>query len=269
MDLVAPGIHVRLAPQPGHGAANAAAVVDEDGITVIDTLMVRSQWAPFVAEVEALGRPVRRVVLTSSNIEFAGGTAGFRLAAVYGRPQASAHLDQPADPAMFRALHPAYAAELDEEVTTRPVSHVVDAPVQLTPACAALPCRGQQAENLVVAVPGAGVVLAGAMASFGVTPNAAQGDPAAWAEELDALLELGPVVVPGHGPIGGEEEVRDLQAYLRAVVAAEGDVARLGDGPWRAWSGREWDEPNVERAALLAQGRDEPPPSLLRRLGLA
>ena len=40
------------------------------------------------------------------------------------------------------------------------------------------------------------------------------------------------IVVPGHGPIGGEEEVRDLQAYLRACVAAEGDPGGLGDGPW-------------------------------------
>jgi glyoxylase-like metal-dependent hydrolase (beta-lactamase superfamily II) len=268
MDLLVPGVLAQLAPEPGHGATNAAVVVDEDGITVVDTLMVRSQWEPFVAEVEALGRPIRRVVLTSSNIEFAGGTAGFRLAAIYGRPQASAHLDQPADPALFRSLHPTFAAELDDEVTTRPVSHMIDAPVQLTPACAVFPFRGQQEENLVAVVAGAGVVLAGAMASFEVTPNAAQGDPAAWADELDALVELGPIVVPGHGPIGGEEEVRALQGYLRAVVAAEGDVTRLGDGPWRSWPGREWDEPNVERAALLAEDRDEPPPSLLRRLGL-
>lgn len=268
MDLLVPGVHAHLASAPGHGATNAAVVIDEDGITVFDTLMVRSQWEPFVAEVEALGRPVRRVVLTSSNIEFAGGTPGFRLAGIYGRPQASAHLDQPADPALFRRLHPTYADELDDETTTRPVSHVIDAPVQLTPACAVLPFSGQLEENLVGVVAGAGVVLAGAMASFEVTPNAAQGDPARWADQLDELASLGPIVVPGHGPIGGEEEVRALQAYLRAVVAAEGDVARLEPGPWTTWRGQEWHQPNVERAALLAAGRDEPPPSLLRRLGL-
>jgi hypothetical protein len=267
MDLLVPGVLAHLAAAPGHGEANAAVVLDEDGATVVDTLMVPSQFEPFAAEVEALGVPIRRVVLTSSNIEFAGGTPAFRLAGIYGRSQASAHLDQPADPAVFRSLHPAFAAEFDDETATRPVSHVVDAAVQLTPAVALHPLRGQQAENLVAVVGGAGVVLAGAMASFGVTPNASQGDPAAWADQLDDLLGLGPIVVPGHGAIGGEEEVRDLQAYLRAVVAAEGDVAALGDGPWAGWSGQEWHGPNVERAALLAQGRDEPPPSLLARLG--
>jgi glyoxylase-like metal-dependent hydrolase (beta-lactamase superfamily II) len=273
MDLLVPGVYAQLAHVPGHGATNAAAIVDADGVTVVDTLMVPSQYEPFAAEVEALGAPIRRVVLTSSNIEFSGGTRAFRLAAVYGRPQASAHLDQPADVELFRRLHPEHAAELrepedGEAPLTRSVSHVIDAPVQLTPALAVLPVTGQQEENLIAVLPGSGVILAGAMASFGVTPNASQGDPARWADSLDELLELGPIVVPGHGPIGGEEEVRDLQAYLRAVAAAEGDVAKLGDGPWTRWSARAWDVVNVERAALLAQGRDEPPPTLLHRLGL-
>jgi cyclase len=267
MDLLFPGIYAHLAPEPSPGAANAGVVVDEDGVTVVDTLMVPSQWGPFAAEVEALGVPIRRVVLTSSNIEFVGGTAGFRLAAVFGRPQASAHLDQPADPDLFRRLHPAFAAEFDDETVARPVSHVVDAAVQLTAAVTIVPTAGQQAENLVAVVGGAGVVFAGGMASFGVVPNAAQGDPARWVEALDALLELAPIVVPGHGPIGGEEEVRELQDYLRAVIAAAGDPAALRPGPWARWPGAEWHQPNVERAALLAAGRDEPPPSLLARLG--
>ena len=272
MDLLVPGVYAQLADAPAHGATNAAAVVDEDGITVVDTLMVPSQYEPFAAAVEALGAPIRRVVLTSSNIEFCGGTPAFRLAGIYGRPQASAHLDQPADVEVFRRLHPAYADEfLDEEgvALTRPVSHVIDAPVQLTPALAVVPLTGQQEENLVAVLPGPSVVLAGAMCAFGVTPNAAQGDPGRWAAELDRLVALAPIVVPGHGPVGGEEEVRELQAYLRACVDAEGDASRLADGPWQGWTGAaEWDPVNVERAALLAEGRDEPPSTLLRRLGL-
>lgn len=270
MDQLVPGVWVELADEPGHGRANAAAVVDDDGVTVVDTLMVASQWRPFGDAVDGLGVPVRRVVLTSSNVEFAGGTGRFRLSAVYGRPQASTHLDQPSDPDLFRRLHPSFAGEFDDDFATRPVSHVVDAPVQLTPAVTLVPMSGQLEENLVAVLPGASIVLAGAMCAFGVTPNAAQGDPARWADDLDRLLDLAPIVVPGHGAVGGEEEVRDLQAYLRACVEADGDVSRLADGPWRRWTGAdEWDPVNVERAGLLAEGRDEPPTTLLRRLGLA
>jgi cyclase len=268
LEQLAPGVFAWLQADPGPGRPNAGAVVDEDGITLVDSLAVPSQWMDFAAGLSALGRPVRRVVLTSSHVEYAGGTTGFRLAAVFGRPQTSAHLDQPANPVVLRRLLPELAPEFDDAFATRPVSHVVDAPVQLTSAVAVYPTTGEQAENLVAVVAGAGIVFAGAMCSFGVTPQAYQGDPAAWADALDELADLGDRIVPGHGPLGGAAEVKDLQAYLRACVAADGERSRLGRGPWDEWTGREHDEPNVERAAMLARGDDDIPPSLLARLGI-
>ena len=248
----------------GPGRANAGVVVDEDGITVVDTLLTRSQWEPFGDAVEALGFPIRRVVLTSSNAEYSGGTTRFRFAAVYGRPP-DQHPSRPA--CRSRRAAPSVsgrAGEIDDDFKTRPVSHIVNAPVQLTPAAVAVPLTGQQAENLVVVVPGAGIVFAGAMCTFGVTPLAHQGDPSAWADALDEVVGLAPIVVPGHGPIGGEEEVRDLQQYLRACVDADGDPARIGPGPWDRWSARHHDAVNVERAAMLSRGDDSIPMSLLR-----
>jgi glyoxylase-like metal-dependent hydrolase (beta-lactamase superfamily II) len=243
-------------------------IVEADGVTVVDTLMVASQWEPFAAAVEALGRPVPRVVLTSSHVEFSGGTTRMRLSGIYGTRQASALLDQPANPEVFRRLFPSFAAQFDDEFRTRSVTHVVAQPVQLTPAVVVVPTGGQTLENLVVVVPGADLVFAGAMCSFGVVPAAYDGDPAAWADALDDLVELAPIVVPGHGEIGGEEEVRALQAYLRACVAAEGDPSRVESGPWERWPGAEWTPVNVQRAAMLAAGDRAPPPLLLDRLGL-
>src|SRR5262245_45932159 len=252
---------------PGRGSPNAGAVVDPDGITLIDTLMVPDQYEPFAAAVEALGLPVRRAVLTGSGVEQAGGTGHFKLAAVYGSRQASVHLDQPPNVESWRALFPGEAAAFDE-VTTRPVSHVVASDVQLTAAVTVVSTGGQMADNLVAVVPGAQIAFAGAMCSFGAAPLCWQGDPARWADELDRLVERAPVIVPGHGPIGGEEEVRDLQAYLRACVAAAGDPAALGAGPWDGWADREHDAVNVERAALLAAGDDRVPDAMLRLAGL-
>ena len=268
LDLLEAGVYAWLQEPAEPGRANAGVVVDDDGITVIDTLLSPAQWTPFADAVDALGVPVRRVVLTSSNAEYSGGTRRFRMAAIFGRPQTSTHLDQPADPSVLRRLYAPHAEEIDDEFATRPVSHIVDAPVQLTAAATAIPMCGQQEENIVVVVPTASIVFAGAMCSFGVTPLAHQGNPAAWADALDELIELAPIVVPGHGPIGGEEEVRELQGYLRACVAADGDPSRIESGPWDTWVAREHDAINVERAAMLAEGIDEIPRSLLQRLGL-
>jgi cyclase len=267
LDPLATGVLAWMQEPARRGHPNAGVVVDADGVTVIDTLMTPDQYEPFAAEVEAVGLPVRRIVLTGSSVEQAGGTGRFKLAAVYGSRQASVHLDQPPNVDSWQALYP--DAEGFDEVITRPVSHVVADDVQLTPAVTVVATGGQMAENLVALVPGAQVLFAGAMCSFGAAPLCWQGDPARWADELDRLIDLAPIVVPGHGPIGGEEEVRDLQAYLRACAGAGGDPAAIGAGPWDAWADRDHDAVNVERAALLAAGDDDAvPPSMLRLAGL-
>lgn len=263
------GVHAWLAAEPGDGRPNAGLVVDEDAATAIDTLCVPSQFEAFAAAVEALDLRVRRTVLTGSTIEFVGGTSVFTMSGMYGRQQTSLHLDQPPTPDVYRRILPDVADEFDEEMATKPISHVVQTVVQLTSAITLHPTSGSQAENLVAVVDGAGVCFAGAMATFGVTPRCFQGDPAVWADELDRIIDLAPVIVPGHGPIGGEEEVRDLQGYLGACVAADGDVGALAAGPWDSWRHREHDIVNVERAAMLARGDTSIPPSMLRIAGLA
>lgn len=263
------GVYAWLAEAPGPGAPNAGVVVEDDGATVIDTLMVPSQAQPFAAAVEALGAPVRRLVLTSSHLEYAGGTAFFPRPAVYGTAQISAHLDQPPDVEVLRRLYPDQAGELDDELRTRPVTHVVTERTKLTPAVHVLIVSGDLDENLVVAVPRAGVVFGGATCSFGTTPLAFQSDPGRWADTLGDVGALGPTIVPGHGPVGGGDDLLAQSAYLYACVDAAGDPTALPPGPWDEWSARENDEVNVERAAMLAAGDTAIPPSMLRRAGLA
>jgi glyoxylase-like metal-dependent hydrolase (beta-lactamase superfamily II) len=70
LDLLVPGVYSWLQLPSGPGRANAGVVIDADGITLIDALLSPSQWTPLAEAVEALGPPVRRVVLTSSNAEY-------------------------------------------------------------------------------------------------------------------------------------------------------------------------------------------------------
>lgn len=263
------GVYAWLADQPGDGFPNAGLVVDADGATAIDTLAIPAHGEEITWFADSIGVRIRRTVLTASSIEFVGGSQVFTMSAMYGTAQTSAHLDQPPTPDIYRRLFPEIADGYDDDLRTRPVSHVVSETVQLSAAVAAHPFSGVQDQNLVAVVAGAGICFAGAVASFGVTPRCYQGDLARWADELDRLLDLAPVIVPGHGPVGGEEEVRELQGYLRACVAAEGRVDRIAPGPWDRWTQREHDEVNVERAAMVARGEDGIPTSMLRAAGLA
>jgi glyoxylase-like metal-dependent hydrolase (beta-lactamase superfamily II) len=268
LEPLGPGCSVWLQSPHGHGRANAGLVVEPDGATVVDTLLTPSQAAPLAARIDALGVPVRRAVLTSSHVEYVGGSSVFWMAARYGRSQTSALLDLPPNVAGYRRLFPDWADEFDDEFTTRPISHTVDTAAWLTTVVCAVPTGGQMAENLMLAVPSADVVFAGAMCSFGVTPNAFDGDPGAWADALADVGEMATTIVPGIGPVGSADDVVALQAYLYACVEAEGDPSAIPEGPWDEWTDRHLDAINVERAALLAAGDDSVPPSMLRAIGL-
>ena len=123
-------------------------------------------------------------------------------------------LDQPPNVDGYRRLFPAWADEFDDEFTTRPISHTVDAAAWLTTVVCAVPRPGRWRRTSCCSVPTADVLFAGAMCSFGTTPNAFDGDPGGWADALGDLGEMATTIVPGIGPVGGADDVLALQAYL-------------------------------------------------------
>ena len=269
LDPIAPGVWVWLGTDGfGNPVPNVGVIVEDDGITLVDTLGAPSAARALNNELKRFGVPVRRVVYTSSHVESVGGSAVFWMAARYGRSQASALLEQPVPTEAYRRLLPAWAHDYDETFTTRPVSHVVDAAAWLTPLVCAVPVSGQQHENIVVLVPSAGVMFAGAYVVIGATPNAWDGFPEVWADTLGELADQANVIVPGIGPVGAARHLGVLQAYLYSVVDAEGDARRIPDGPWDDWSGRDLDAVNVERALRLSRDDHDVPVAMLQRLGL-
>jgi cyclase len=266
---IADGVFVWLQPGGESGVSNAGVVVDDDGVTVIDTLMVRSQWEPFAAAVHALNRPIGRLVLTHAHVDHVGGSRAFPMAKVLGSAQTSELLEAAMPVDAYKSFMPAFSEEFDDldELGTRQVTHIVTDAAQLTPRIEVLPATGHTAGDLMVLVADCDVLFAGDLCFFGVTPLAFQGDPGTWADVLDAVAELAETIVPGHGPVGGEAEVRELQAYLRYCVAAKGDEQAIPPGPWDHWLERDRDAINVQRAAMLSRGEDAMPPAMLKAIG--
>lgn len=250
----------------GHLASpNAGVVVEEDGITVVDALLVPSQADALVDALGPFGRPVRRLVLSASHVPYVGGSSRFPLAAVYGSAVTSANLDLPPNTAGYQHLFPEHAAEF-VDLATRRVSHVVQQPAWLSQRVVAAPLAGHQSPNLVVQVPHANVVFAGALCSFDAYPLGFEADLDAWLVSLGTVVEWGAVIVPGVGPVGDADDVARLAGYLADCVDAGAAGATHTAG--RDWQDAAFDVVNVERAARLAAGDPSPPSSALALFGM-
>lgn len=264
------GVFALVRTDPGFGQSSIGLVIDADGLTVIDTgstpvrgRVARTMIEELTAELEL---PLKRAVITSSKVPFTGGSALFWKAGFYGTEATSDDLDQPVNLMAVRRLLPALAPAYPETFSTRPITHTIDEEAWLTPSIQTLPASGEAAGNLVALLPGVDAMFLGALGSFGTRPLAFAGDPARWAAVLRALVPMASTFVPGHGMVGGRAEVEAQAAYLEACVAAGGDA--LPAGPWNDWANPEFDEINVERAALLARGDAGVPASMLALLGL-
>jgi glyoxylase-like metal-dependent hydrolase (beta-lactamase superfamily II) len=92
--------------------------------------------------------------------------------------------------------------------------------------------------DLIVHVPDSRVVFAADILFVGVAPVMWAGPTSNWIAALDRILSLEPeVVVPGHGPVSGVAEVKQLQDYLAWVDAAAS--GRLIGGASAAETARE------------------------------
>ncbi len=96
LEPVADGVWVWFGTDGRGGTGpNVGVVVEDDGITLVDTLAAPSAARALNQELARFGLPVRRLVYTSSHVDSVGGSSVFWMAARYGRSQTSGPLEQP------------------------------------------------------------------------------------------------------------------------------------------------------------------------------
>ena len=116
-------------------------------------------------------------------------------------------------------------------------------------------------------LPDQGVLFAGDIAFHGYIPSMQDSYPSLWVTAADVLArpEL-PVVVPGHGPVGTPDDLREMRDCLAHIVAEAQRGFAAGKGPvetlaglfmgrFRSW-GRQADRlpPGVERVYRELRG---------------
>ena len=83
--------------------------------------------------------------------------------------------------------------------------------------------------DLVVHLPDEGVVLMGDVLFSRCTPIGWEGSTDRWIQALQRVEALAPEhVIPGHGPVGGVDDVRSARVYLQDVQAHAADCWAAG-----------------------------------------
>jgi glyoxylase-like metal-dependent hydrolase (beta-lactamase superfamily II) len=224
--------------QPGIASAanegynsNAGFVVTDEGVVVVDALGTPALGNALLAAIRRVTpRPVRRVILTHYHADHFYGLEPLKEAGaeVWAHRAALEYLESgEAQRRLEQRSHDLYpwveasmkivrADRWLDENTTFDLGGVRFDIHHLGPA--------HSPEDVIVVLPGEGVVFGGDILFAGRIPFVGEADSKRWLERIDRLLELKPrLIVTGHGPASRDPArdlalTRDYLVYLRAAM---------------------------------------------------
>jgi glyoxylase-like metal-dependent hydrolase (beta-lactamase superfamily II) len=211
--------------------SNAGFVVTPDGVVVVDALGTPALGEALVKAIRSVtAAPIRRVIVTHYHADHFYGLKALKSAGAeiwahsagqeyFASGEAERRLEQRA-----RDLFPI----VDDKMTLVRPDLWLDGDtafelggmrfevVHMGPA--------HSPEDLIVIVPGEGVIFIGDILFAGRIPFVGEADSKRWLERIEKLLEMKPVLmVTGHGPVSREPLkdlalTRDYLRYLRATM---------------------------------------------------
>jgi cyclase len=260
---IADGVFAYVQATGGLCISNAGLVVGEDEALVIDTLFTPSMNREFQAQIRRVtSKPARHLVVTHHHVDHTLGNALFPESRIISHRKAGQEMQRVGVPmGPLRQLVPHFAAEI-ENVPLRLPDITFDGSMDLYLGDRRIELlhlgTGHTLGDVLVHLPAERVLFAGDVAFFNVTPVAFEGHISRWIRVADRVASMDvDVIVPGHGPLGGREDLRLMRNYLalvrrharRAFAASETPEEALRSlrlGQYASWA-----EP--ERALLNLQ----------------
>ena len=193
---------------------------------VVDTRSTHRQAREILDDVRSLtSDPVTVVVNTHHHYDHVFGNHVFRPAVIWGHVRCPGFLvaEAPAAREKLAADEPRLAEDL-AEVVIDPPDRTFDDAVTIEVGGRQVELRhlgrGHTGDDIVVRVPGAGVLFAGDLLENAATPYFGDGYPIDWPATVERMLPLvDGAAVPGHGPVGDRAFVERQLGEFRAVVA--------------------------------------------------
>jgi len=219
---------------PGHSfAANAGIVIGRDGVLVVDTLISAKEGERFLADIRKVtDKPIKYVVNTHTHLDHALGNCVFaRLGATVISHEADRKLLAAQGSALLKhagdyGLKPEDMAGTEIVVPALAFSERLSIDlggeeVQL------IRVAPSHTEGSVVAyVPAKKLLFSGDILFTDFHPYLADGDMPGWAKTIDTLLAMDVErIVPGHGPLSGKKDLRDMKEYLQLFDSKARELA--------------------------------------------
>lgn len=255
--------------------ANAGFIAGDGEAIAIDALFAPRMTRAFQKAVKKVSKAkVRRLINTHHHVDHTLGNFLFPKATIIAQEQAREVIIRNGFPKeRLLAMAPWFKKDLKGKIEVRPPDvtfknrlslHAGDRRLELAHVGPA-----HTIGDVIVHLPAEKILFAGDVCFFYVTPLAFEGNIAGWVRALQAIEDMDDVetVVPGHGPLGKKEQVREVRTYFEIItreahrrfeagMAEDAAAHDIAVGEYVHWGEAERLLPNVHR--LFAQFRGDP-----------
>ena len=221
---VAPNVFAYIHSGVGWDICNSGFIVGDDGVLVIDAMMVASQVRLYMEEIRKVtDKPIRYVVNTHHHVDHSFGNQFYLPAEIVShRGCREALITRGADVGMLSERYPQYKEDWAEARLTpasityedKMIVHLGGKVVELLHAGPA-----HTYGDTLVYLPEDKVLFTGDVAFHYLTPLARDGHVSNWIKVANGILNHldATTLIPGHGPVSGKEVVSATLKYLRLV----------------------------------------------------
>ena len=207
----------------GAGVSNSGIIVGDDHLLVIDTLGQPLLVKALMTAVRSTigNKPFGRVINTHQHSDHVGGNQFFMPAEIVAHPFCRETVVQMAaamPPDAKFEKHSGWADGTEDRRLIVPGTTVTDKLTYYYNGTAVEifhPGVAHTWGDLMVYLPDYKILFAGDIAVFSLTPWTHNGNVTEWLKVLDKIMGMDiETIVPGHGPIGGKNELAEVREYF-------------------------------------------------------
>ena len=221
---IAPNVFAHIHSGVGWDICNSGFIIGDDGVLVIDAMMVASQVRPYLEKIRKVtDKPIRYLVNTHHHVDHSFGNQFYLPTEVVShRGCRESMITAGADVESLSRRYPQYRDDWVQSRLTpasityedKMIVHLGDRVIELLH-----PGPAHTFGDTLVYLPREKVLFTGDVAFQYLTPLARDGHVSNWIKVTNGILKdvNATTLVMGHGPVSGKEAVSWTLKYLRLV----------------------------------------------------